>query len=92
MKPKRKLLTHKGFELLQTELDRGVPLKRALVNLGIDCTAPTAKQLTIYYKTKSPHLTPPWLDQEGPILQECPIDWRFKGFFPLTGEWICSKQ
>jgi len=92
MKPRRKLLTQQGFELLQAELDRGVPLKRALLNLNIQCTIPTAKQLTVFYKTKSPNLTPAWLKQDGPILQECPPEWRFKGFFPLEGEWLCSKQ
>lgn len=92
MKPRRKLLTPQGYNLLKAELERGVPLVRALQNLDIQCSAPTAKQLTLYHKIESANLTPPWLDQEGPLLQECPIEWRFKGFFPLKGEWVCSKQ
>lgn len=92
MKPRRKLLTKQGFELLKAELDRGVPIGRALSNLGIQCSNPTAKQLYTFSKLDSPNLNPPWLDQDGPLLQECPSNWRFKGFFPLLGEWLCSKQ
>lgn len=92
MKPKRKLLTRKGFELLVAELDRGVPIPRAITNLGLNCSAPTVKQLYTLGKLESTNLSPPWLDQNGPILQECPPEWRFKGFFPLVGEWLCSKQ
>lgn len=92
MKPRRKLLTKVGFELLKAELDRGVPIGRALKNLGIDCSNPTAKQLYTLGQIDSPNLSPPWLDQNGPIIQECPPEWRFKGFFPLLGEWLCSKQ
>ncbi len=92
MKPKRKLLTKKGSVLLTAELDRGVPLARALSNLGIECSIPTGKQLSMFAKVESIHLSPPWLDEEGPLMQECPANWRFKGFFPLEGEWLCSKQ
>jgi len=92
MKPKRKLLTKQGFLLLRAELDRGVPIARALKNLNINCSAPTGKQLYILGKIESENLAPPWLDQNGPLLQECPANWRFKGFFPLVGEWLCSKQ
>jgi hypothetical protein len=92
MRPKRKLLTTKGFALLREEMDRGVPVRRAIENLGISCSIPTAKQLYTLASIESENLTPPWLNQEGSLLQECPPEWRFKGFFPLAGEWICSKQ
>jgi len=92
MKPRRKLLTLQGYKLLKAEIDRGVPFKRALANLKLNVSVPTAKQLYQYASVDSPNLNPKWLDQAGPLLQECPSTWRFKGFFPLKGEWICSLQ
>lgn len=91
MKPKRKLLTKLGYTKLKEEVDRGVPMRRALLNLGLNLSLPTAYQLIQFSTLEHPNLYPVWLDQDGPMLQECPPEWRFKGFFPITGEWLCSK-
>lgn len=92
MKPRRKLLTAKALSMLRAETDRGVPLRRALLNLNLALSIPTAKQILTLSELNHPNMTPPWLDQNGPDLQECPEGWRFKGFFPVGGEWLCTKQ
>lgn len=92
MKPRRKLLTTKALALLIAEIERGVPIRRALLNLNLAISVPTAKQLLTLNELKHPNMSPQWLDQEGPDLQECPVEWRFKGFFPTQGEWLCTKQ
>jgi len=91
MKP-RKLLTRKALASLHHKTTEGVPLARALRQLNINVTLPTATKLLTHYASLhsdivSASLFPDWLDEDGPALQEQPSTAKYDGYFPL-GEWV----
>jgi hypothetical protein len=95
MSKRRKLLTPRALNQLETLGDLGVPLATAMAKLELDMSRPSAKKLLDIHIDNdgeySPSLFPDWLDAEGPHVQECPDNYTYIGFFPL-GHWTCSDS
>lgn len=85
----RKLLTAKALEALRVDIDRGVPISRAMQNTGIDASRPVVMGIYNAYVSGqfNDNLFPAWLDQDGPPVQSQPADWTYDGLFPATGGW-----
>ena len=84
---KRKLVTQDTIKLIMVDLERGVPLARAIRNTGLEMSRPAVAKLITYHKTEDPgilaSLYPDWLQQDG---QEQPDGCTYEGYFPL-GRW-----
>lgn len=98
---KRKLLTPTALSTLTEKVELGVPLSKAIRQMDLDLTRPTALKLVeiyldyleldVFHPTAQRidvSLFAPWMPIEGPAVQEQPDNWYYEGYFPL-GEWIC---
>ena len=85
---KRKLLSKATIAELRERLEMGVPLATAIDKLNLDVSRPTVKRLVdlARHPEFDESLFPPWLNEDGPSVQEQPDDWNYVGYFPL-GEW-----
>lgn len=99
---KRMLLRPDIAKSLQEDAARGVPVQRAMKNVGLECSRPTIVKLLqavdMYTATKAQaiydSLHPAWLKNDGDPIQTQPDGWRYTGRFPL-GEWVldtCSDS
>jgi hypothetical protein len=90
---KRKLIRLCVLKYLAEDTARGVPLARAMRNVGIDTevTRPVVFRLLEIYKTGeyTDSLQPPWVDQFDSAVQEQPDEYTFEGYFP-QGTWVCK--
>lgn len=91
---KRKLIRFdKLQELHYQTYSLGVPLARALENIGLNnISRPAAKSLlkcndAISNDIINKSLCPTWLDPAGDNIQEQPDNYTYEGFFPL-GKWV----
>lgn len=88
---KRMLLRPDVATVLQSDVKRGVPIQRAMKNLGLECSRPTIAKLLdtmelAEIEAVTASLNPKWLDAEGEPIQSQPDGWRYIGRFPL-GKW-----
>ena len=94
---RRKLLTERTLAALVKDIDRGVPLARAMQNANVSMSRPSVDKLVKAYRVcqnkDSPHmlakdvhksLFPSWLDIDG---QEQPDNSEYTGLFPF-GAWV----
>ena len=75
---------NKALELLEL----GVPMTKVHVTVGLDKVwsyGSTVIVLTCARNGHLPAVLPPWL-KDAPILQEPPVNWVFRGNFPI-GKW-----
>lgn len=94
----RKLITRDTLYALSQDLDRGVPLARAIANQKLEMSRPAVAKLVGVYNSCFNSATyimpsqrqairlslnPIWLTKDG---QEQPADWKYEGYFPL-GVW-----
>lgn len=100
-KAKRKLLAKDVLDALANKIELGVPLSRAIRDLKLDISNPTAKKLLNCYSILNSFdrlefeesetvvnnsMFPAWLDKSSTNVQENPDGWIYVGYFPL-GEW-----
>lgn len=91
---KRKLITQDTLEAIIQDLERGVPLARAMRNNSITMSRPAVNKLVESYiaaelnepaqKLIFSSLFPSWLKEDQ---QEQPDNAKYKGFFPY-GAWL----
>lgn len=90
---KRKLLTQKTLTAIYKDVDRGVPLARAMRNNNVRMSRPAVHKLVQAFKaarhTDTVHnsLFPEWLTVDE---QEQPSGYAYDGYFPY-GEWRVSE-
>lgn len=82
----RKLLLRSTLTKLKADVDRGVPLARAMRNQELGMSRPAVAKLLGYFKTDAVHdsLFPAWLNQDE---QEQPGHYTYTGYFPV-GQWV----
>ena len=95
---KRKLITGQTLDNMLADLDRGVPLTRAMSNAKLSMSRPAVAKLLKAYqislereeltKLIQASLFPPWLDFDG---QEEPEHYSYEGFFPY-GVWTSVNE
>jgi len=85
----RKLITRATLEALHADIMRGVPINRAISNVGIDASRPVVTGIYNAWLSGKfdDNLFPAWLVQDGPPVQSQPADWTYEGLFPATGGW-----
>ena len=91
---KRKLITEATMRKLHDETELGVPLARAMKNLGIDMSRPAVAKLLDHYRAcltipgladhAMDSLFPDWLTID---CQEQPDNAEYDGYFP-HGAWV----
>ncbi len=90
---KRKLLLPATLHAISEKAALEVPLNKQIKHL--DVSRPVVVKLLRWYASDNPivraSILPPWLDADGPQVQENPDDWYYEGFFPF-GEWKQCKQ
>lgn len=88
---KRKLIPKEHLDNLALLLQVGVPLSTAMKKKSIQASRPVVYKLLKWRKVNidvvQASIFPPWLKEDGPIVQESPDNWCYYGFFPY-GEWI----
>lgn len=88
---KRMLLRPDVAIALKADVERGVPIQRAMKNLSLECSRPTIAKLLDTMELSeieavTASLNPEWLDADGEPIQTQPDGWRYIGRFPL-GKW-----
>lgn len=92
MRAKRKLIKFSTLVALFDKEQEGVPYSRMIRDLDLDVSTPHLTKLLnyLFLSTSEPaieqSLRPPWLDEDGPEVQEEPDDYKYIGRFPF-GVW-----
>ena len=91
MSRRKRLLGLKQLEEGNNLIDQGVPVTRVHKQLKLPWSYQSTVDIFIADRKELHSVTrPEWLkpiDEEAPILQEPPEDWKFEGTFPY-GDWI----
>ena len=97
----RKLIRLDKLSTLAHRAQMGVPLARAIRDMRLDISRPlAAKQVQLFNMdcaTKEASsllkhsLDAPWLDYDGPTVQEQPDNWYYEGYFPF-GKWVEKSE